>query len=166
MRGGAEPVEAERLWARPLGACPLACACHAVAAPTDQAGAQERRNFGVIPPLRKGEAVACVGERARGVAAIARIAGKQRPIAQILSTAAAIRAEPAGGAEPGDADALTDCQSCYSRSHGSNAPDDLMAGYDRKLRIWQFAVDHVQVGSADPAGCDLDQNFAGRRLWR
>ena len=40
-----------------------------------------------------------------------------------------------------------------------------MAGHDRKLRIWQFAVDHVQVGSADPAGRDLDQNFAGRRLW-
>jgi len=68
--------------------------------------------------------------------------------------------------EPSQGTPLTDCQSCYSRSHGSDTPDDLMAGHDRKLRIWQFAVDHVQVGSADTAGGDLDQNFAGRRLWR
>src|SRR5262249_59957983 len=98
----------------PRGAGPRAGACRGVAAPTDGAGAEERRDLGVTPPLRKREAVTCIGERARGVAAIARVAGKQRPIAQILAAAAAIRADAAGEPEPGDADALTYCQSCYS----------------------------------------------------
>jgi hypothetical protein len=41
-----------------------------------------------------------------------------------------------------------------------------MAGHDRKLRTWQLAVDHVHIGSTDTAGRDLEQNFAGPRLWR
>src|SRR5262249_56991434 len=52
------------------------------------------------------------------------------------------------------------------RPHGGDAPDDLVAGHDRKLRVWQLAVDHVQIGPADTAGRDLDENFAGSRSWR
>src|SRR5262245_63216146 len=102
----------------------------------------------------------------RGIAAVARVAGKYRPIAQVLSAAAAIRADAAGRAEPRDPDALAYGQSCDSRPHGGDAPDDLVAGHDRKLRVWQLAVDHVQIGPADTAGRDLDENFAGRRNWR
>jgi len=34
---------------------------------------------------------------------------------------------------------------------------------DRKVRIWQLAVNDMQIGAADAARCDLDQDFAGRR---
>src|SRR5262249_53049367 len=138
----------------------------AVAAPPDEAGAKHRRAPGVTPPLRKGKAVARIGERVRGIAAVARVAGKYRPIAQVLSAAAAIRADAAGRAEPRDPDALAYRQSRDFRPQGGDAPDDLVAGHDRKLRVWQFAVDHVQIGPADTAGRDLDENFAGRRSWR
>src|SRR6516165_8976897 len=102
----------------------------------------------------------------RGIAAVAGVAGKERPLAQILSAAAAIRADAAGRAEPRDPDALAYCESCHARPHGGDASDDLVAGYDRKLGVWQLAVDHVQIGPADTAGRDLDENFAGRRSWR
>src|SRR5262249_41240646 len=124
------------------------------------------RDFSVIPPLGKGEAVARIGERMRGIAAVARVAGKERSIAQILSAAAAIRADAAGRAEPRDPDALAYCQSCHARPHGGDASDDLVAGHDRKLRAWQLAVDHVQIGPADTAGRDLNENFAGCRFGR
>src|SRR5207245_10314314 len=99
----------------------------------------------------------------RGIAAVARVAGKYRPIAQVRSAAEAIRAGAAGRAEPRDPDALAYGQSCDFRPHGGDAPDDIMAGHDRKLRVWQLAVDHMQIGPADTAGRDLDENCAGRR---
>src|SRR5262249_60916571 len=100
--------------------------------------------------------------RALAMAAAAVVAVKYRPSAQVLSAAAAIRADAAGRAEPRDPDALAYGQSCDSRPHGGDAPDDLVAGHDRKLGVWQLAVDHMQIGPADPAGRDLDENFAGR----
>src|SRR5262249_33198816 len=126
-------------------------------------GEWQGRARGVMAPLGKRETVARIGERMRGIAAVARVAGKYRPIAQVLSAAAAIRADAAGRAEPRDPDALAYGQSCDSRPHGGDAPDDLVAGHDRKLRVWQLAVDHMQIGSDAPAGRDLDENCAGRR---
>src|SRR5262245_65946636 len=102
----------------------------------------------------------------RGIAAVAGVAGKERPIAQILSAAAAIRADAAGRAEPRDPDALAYCESCHARPHGGDASDDLVAGYDRQLGVWQLAVDHVQIGPADTAGRNLDENFARCRFGR
>src|SRR5262245_63527659 len=102
----------------------------------------------------------------RGIAAVARVPGKERPIAQILSAAAAIRTDATGRAEPRDPDALAYCQSCHARPHGGDASDELVAGHDRKLGVWQLAVDHVQIGPADTAGRDLHENFAGCRLGR
>ena len=68
MGGGAEAVEAER---RPLPG-------HAVTAPADQAGAQERRRLRGIDGFRQRKAEARVGDRVRRVAAVAGIAGEQR----------------------------------------------------------------------------------------
>ena len=39
--------------------------------------------------------------------------------------------------------------------------DDLMTRHDRQFWIQQFAVHHMQIGPADAAGFDLDQNLAG-----
>src|SRR5262249_47273192 len=101
-RGGADPVEAEGAGTR-VFAVGCGCARHPIAAPADQARTQERRNLGIVAPFRRQETVAGIGDRMGGVAAIARVAGKQRSIAQILSTAAAVGADTAGGAEPGHA---------------------------------------------------------------
>ena len=51
-----------------------------------------------------------------------------------------------------------------ARPDRCDAADDLVARHDRQLRIGQFAVDHVQIGAANAARRDLDQDFATRRL--
>jgi hypothetical protein len=98
----------------------------------------------------------------RRIAAIAGVAGKQRPIAQVLTAAATIGTDAAGVAEPGDADTLADREAGDPLPHRGDPPDDLVAGHDRKLRVRQLAVDNMQIGTADAAGHDLDQDFAGR----
>src|SRR5262249_37217369 len=46
----------------------------------------------------------------------------------------------------------------------SHAADDLVPGHDRKLRIGQFAVRHVQIGSANATSLDRDEDLAGASL--
>ena len=46
---------------------------------------------------------------------------------------------------------------CADRRHTA---DDLVPRHDRQFRVFQFAVDHMQIGAADAAGRDLDQDFA------
>lgn len=41
--------------------------------------------------------------------------------------------------------------------------DDLMARYNRQVRLSQIAVDHVQVGSTNSTGCDLYEDLARTR---
>ena len=146
---------------------PLPCALplprHAVAAPADQAGAHQRRQRGGISLLRQGKAKAGVGDRVGGEAAVPRVAGEQRPVAQVLAVAAAIGAYAAGTAEPGHADARTDRRGGYAGPMGRDPPDDLVPGHDRQLGVRQIAVDHVEIGAAHPAGLDLDQDFSRAR---
>jgi hypothetical protein len=44
-----------------------------------------------------------------------------------------------------------------------DAPDDFVARNHRNRRIGQVAIDDVQIGSADPAGEDSDQDFPRAR---
>jgi hypothetical protein len=68
----------------------------------------------------------------------------------------AIRTDAAGVAEPGDPNALAHGQAFYAGSDGIDPSDDLVTWYDRHERVWQFAVNDVQICSTDTAGCDLD----------
>jgi hypothetical protein len=43
-------------------------------------------------------------------------------------------------------------------------PDDLMAEYERQLRVGQLTVDDVEIGTADAAGCHPDEHLARRRV--
>src|SRR5262249_17875050 len=138
--GGAKAVEAER----------ASLTGHAVAAPADQPGTQERRLGGGVA-VRQREAVARIGDRVAGIAAIARIACTQRVIAKILPARDAILAAAAGVAEPRHANALADGKSQYVRPERGDAADDLVAGNDRQLWMRQFAVHHMQVGATDAA---------------
>src|ERR1017187_7756944 len=101
MGGGAEAVESQR----------LALAGHAIAAPADQPGAQPRRDFGVVAAISKRKTKPRIGERVARIAAVVRVAGEHRRIAQVFCTATAIGAGPAGRAQPRHADALADTKS-------------------------------------------------------
>ena len=79
---------------------------------------------------------------------------------KIFAPGAAIGAYPAGGAEPRYADARARRKSSDALARRRNATDDLVAGHHRTARVGEFAVDDVQVGAANPARRDLDQDLA------
>ena len=67
-------------------------------------------------------------------------------------------------AEPRHTDALAEREAGHARSDRRDTADDFMSRHDRKLRVRQVAVDHVQIGTAHPASGDLYQDFAAGRL--
>ena len=154
VRRRAEAVDAE----------PLGVARHAQAAVADQPGAQQRRRLGVAVAAGERKAVAGVGDRVLGVAAVDLVAGEAGVRAQVLLARPAVAASAAGPAEPGHADPLARAREPRRpRPRADDVADDLVAGNDRQLRLRQLAVDDVQVGAADGARGDLDQHLPGAR---
>ncbi len=49
-------------------------------------------------------------------------------------------------------------------AQGCDRADDLMARNDRITNVRQLAVQHVQIGAADAAGRNADQNLPRSRL--
>ena len=135
-----------------------------MSAVTDKPGAEQGCSLGVAPVAAHGQAVALVGDAVVAIAAVTRVAGEERVGAQVLPPAPAIAAGAAGPAEPGDADALTLAESLDARAEGRNSPHDLVPRHDRKPGLGEIAVHHVEIGAADAADRDPDQNFAGAGL--
>jgi hypothetical protein len=77
--------------------------------------------------------------------------------------AAAELAAPARGAEPGDADTVADLEAGNARADDCDAPDDLVAWNDVRLWIGELPIDYVQIGPADGAGRDAQQDVTGAR---
>ncbi|GAB3459999.1 hypothetical protein GCM10027398_00860 [Azotobacter salinestris] len=85
-----------------------------------------------------------------GVAAGTSVTGELRRVAEVFRVVPAVPALAAGVPQPGDADPLAERETLDARPNGVHPADDLVAGDDTHRR--QFAVDHVQVGTAHPAG--------------
>ena len=117
--------------------------------------------MGVAVAVGEREAEGGVGDGELGVAAVQRVAGEARRVAQVLPARAAVGAGPAGVAEPRDADAATGRERGWRPTpQAIDLAHDLVAGDQRQLGMRQFAVDHVQIGPADGAGPDPHQNLA------
>ena len=151
--GGAEAVETNR----------SGVTGHAIAAPADQPGAKQRSCFRGINVIWQRKAEPRIGQSVRRIAAIARIAGEQRPVAEIFTSIAAIGANPAGRSKPGHADSFVAREASDIRPHSSDAADDFVPRHDGELCRRQLAVDDMQIGAANPACFDFDQDFAGSR---
>ena len=67
-------------------------------------------------------------------------------------------------AQPRHADAIADGEFRDARPKRRHMADDLMAEHERELGLRQLAVEDVQIGAADAAGRDLDEDLAGPRL--
>ena len=65
--------------------------------------------------------------------------------------------------EPGNADPIANGEMADTGPDRFDAADDLMARYNRQVRLSQIAVDHVQVGSTNATGCDLYEDLARTR---
>ena len=151
VRRRAEAVDADR----------SRVARHLQASPADETGAEQRRLFSRIGAFGQREAEGRVGYGVRGIAAVARVAGEKRVVAQVFALRRAIGTATAGVAEPWHADALPGFQAGDAGAERIDDPDDLVARRDRKPRLRQFAVDDVEVCAADSAGEDAQANFAG-----
>ena len=138
MRRGPEPVEPDA----------GGIAGHAQRPVADQPGAQQRGGFRVAERASDREAVARVDHHVIGIAAVQRISGESRLLAEVFPPCAAKPAIPAGPAQPGHADAVADGEALRRRACGLHPPDDLVAGHQRQRRVRQVSVDHVQVGAA------------------
>jgi hypothetical protein len=133
---------------------------HDQRAPTDQAGAEQRRKLGVVTIFTKWKAVAVICDQMRRKAAVSRIAGEFRVIAKILLVPLAIRAGPAGKIKPRYADPHPDREIDDAVPHLLDPAHHLMAGYDRVANVRQLTVDDMQVGPVDTAGIDLHPHLA------
>src|SRR5437868_11228110 len=100
VRGCAEAMDAE----------PLAVAGHSQRAIADEAGAQPRRHFHSGAVGGQCEAIAAVRERVLRVTAVDRVAGESREIAEVFTSAHAIRACAARVAQPRNAHACANAE--------------------------------------------------------
>ena len=145
--------------AEAINAQPARVAGQPQSAVADQAGAQQRRQRRGIA-IGQREAVARVGDSEFGVTAVDLITGEARRIAQIFAAAHAEAALAASPAEPGYTDALTNAETGDAVAQHGDPSDDFMAGNDRQARLRQFTVREVQIGAADAAGFDGNQQLA------
>jgi hypothetical protein len=130
----------------------------------DHPGAEQRRDLLVRMGLRKREGEALVGARQLGVAAVAVVPGEAGAVAEVLPPGQAIAAGAVRPAEPGNADPIALLEALRILSTTHDGADDLVPQDQRQLRLGQLAVHDVQVGAADAAGSDLDQDLARARL--
>ena len=61
--------------------------------------------------------------------------------------------------QPRDADPLAHPQSLDALSDRIDPADDLVSGDDRQLRVGQFAIDDMEIGSADAARRHLEADL-------
>ncbi len=164
VRSGAEPVKAEgaRVPAEAQGA------------KADQPGAQQGGGLLVGAAGREVEAEALVGHGVLGHAAVEVAPGEERAGAEVLAPGAAVGALAAGPPEPGHPDTPPDRRRALAlgararlrgaRTAPLDGPDDLVPEDARRGGDGHLAVEQVQVGAADPAGVDPQQQLPGRRL--
>ena len=130
----------------------LSIARHHQRTPADQARAQQRRDGDIVTGLAERKAITGVRDEMRGKAAIARVAGESRAVAEIFPAAPAIGTFAAGITKPGNADPFTDTKRGHAEPERIHPTDHLMAGHDRIGDVRQFSIDDMQIGPAHAAG--------------
>jgi hypothetical protein len=96
-----------------------------------------------------------------GVTAIHHPAGENGLLAEIFATRAAELAGSIGVVQPGDSDARALREPRGAGASLDDHADRLVPRRDGRFALLQFALDHVQIGAADPAGMYLHQHFTG-----
>ncbi len=94
-----------------------------------------------------------------GEAAVPRVSGEKRTVAEIFHALPAEATDAAGVAEPGDSHPLANPVGSDVAADEVDAADDFMAGNDRIFYAGKLGVDDVKVGPANPAGAHGDANF-------
>ena len=120
-------------------------ACFTIRAVAEHSGTKERRNIDIVVFVRQMKTKSRVDDGEIGVTTVNGIAGETCTIAKILTRRSIITAFAAGPAEPRNADALANGKFLDAFGDLFEAADDLVAGNERQLRIWQFSIDNMKI---------------------
>src|SRR5579875_352797 len=130
-------------------------------ATTDDPGTQQRRDLIVVEAFRQGIDEIAPREGVLGVAAVDVVAGERRGVTKILHPAAAVGTRPIGPGYPRNADAAPERESLGRP--GDHLADDLVAGDDRTSVRRQLPFANVEVGPADAARPDREEDRSGTK---
>jgi hypothetical protein len=111
--------------------------------PPDKAGAEQWSKRLVTAIFAERERITRIDNYCRREAAITRITGEERTIAEVLPAAQTIGADAASMAQPWNADAFTHAHTLNASTDFINPTDDFMTGDNGKLRVWQLAIDDM-----------------------
>src|ERR1019366_9791267 len=117
----------------------------------DETGTEQGRHRGRFTLLAQPKSVACISDYVGRVAAVSRVAGKDRPVAKVFPVARAIGADAAGRSKPGNADPFAKSEALHLSTEDIDTPDDFMPRNDWELRVWQLAIHDMKVRAADSA---------------
>jgi hypothetical protein len=67
--------------------------------------------------------------------------------------------------KPRDADTRADLKTCCAVAKFFDHSDDLMSRNYGRFAGWKFALDYMQIGSANAAHLHADEHFALARPW-
>jgi hypothetical protein len=160
-------------------------------AEADDAGAQQRRGVEVVELRGNRKTKVGAGKGVAGVPSVHGVTSEGGEVAQVFHIAAAVKAGAVGAAQPRNPDAgafcgRTDGESRLSRVGdgtlvGQECPthtirgrfkvasddfaDDLVSGDETWIARREFTFYDVQIGAADAACENPEQNVAGLGLW-
>jgi hypothetical protein len=153
VRGAAEPVQTKSLRITAKSQRPV----------TDQPGAEQRRSLQVRVVRRDREAKTLVGNGELRVPAVDVVPGEARALAQVLAFGVAVTTHAAGPTQPRNPDAVADAKTVAGPRRNDLA-NDLMSRNERQAWFLQITVDDMEIGSADAACSDPNQNLIRARF--
>ena len=118
--------------------------------------------MGTVGTVRQGDREISAHGHIFRITAVYGVAGECGCVAEVLH---AVRAEPAiaiDAAHPGDTNASSDGQ--IGGSAFCHFADNLMAGNNARLDGREIAFDDVEIGAANAAGKDFEQDVSGLGL--
>jgi hypothetical protein len=127
----------------------------AEAAEADDAGAEKRSDVGVVDGGRESEGEVGANEGIFGVASVDGVAGEGGIVAEIFFVAAAEGTGAVGAPDPRDAD--PHAERAVAGGAFDDFADDLVSGDEGLMDEGDVAFEDVEVGSADSAGEDADE---------
>src|SRR5581483_1173144 len=138
-------------------------ACHAQAAKTDDACAQQRRGVQIVKLVGKRKHKVGTGEGELAVASGNGISGESWRVAEVFESLLAVRTGTIGAAEPRDAHAGAVWKIVAGAIH--DLAHNLVTGNEAQLFRRKFAFDDMQVGAAHPTRSHAQQHVAGANTW-
>jgi len=131
----------------------------------DQPGTEQGRRLGIGIAIGQREAIVLIGKSEFGVAAVQRIPGELGRRAKVLGPASAVRAAATRTPQPGDADPLTERKTFDTGASLDHSADDFVSQDKREFALPEFAVEDVQVRTADAACAYREQQLSRCGLW-